>query len=159
MKVPLLKFVGSSGFPLLNFEGPGVPLLNFRVFPGPTFKLWGEGGGGGGPGVQGPGVLGPLFHHAQKLTSRFLIMCGTRHDTGLPLYLGDMNFQLCRDHYSSGMENFTNPVTSQLFLMKLKIQLTNHKTLCFIQVYFQMKETVSQLLTAWQLLTLLSLKI
>ena len=62
MKVPLLKFVGSSGFPLLNFEeGPGVPLLNFRVFPGPTFKLW---GGSRGPRSRGPG---PTFTPCPKV--------------------------------------------------------------------------------------------
>ena len=32
-----------------------------------------------------------------------------------------MNFQLCPDHYPPQMDNFTNPPTSQLFLMKLKI--------------------------------------
>ena len=37
------KFCAGSWDPFLNFEvGPGVPLLNFRGVPGPTFKLWGE---------------------------------------------------------------------------------------------------------------------
>ena len=58
-----------EGVPLLKFEGaPRVPLLNFRVVPGPTFKLWG-GSRVLGPSVlrsqiPGPGVLVPLLHHA-----------------------------------------------------------------------------------------------
>ena len=50
--------------PLLNFEGgPGLPLLKFRGFPGPTLNF--EGGSGSqGSEVLGPGVLVPLLHHA-----------------------------------------------------------------------------------------------
>ena len=53
-----------------------------------------------------------------------------------------MNFQLCPDHYSSRMDNFINPLPSQLFLIKLKISLTNDKASCFIQLHSQMKESV-----------------
>ena len=56
-----------------------------------------------------------------KLISRFLIVCRTRHDIDLPSYLGDYDFQLCPDHYSHQIDNSTNPPTSQLFLMKLRI--------------------------------------
>ena len=43
--------------PLLNFEGgPGVPTLNFKEVPGPTFKLWGD------PVSQSPEVMGSWSH-------------------------------------------------------------------------------------------------
>ena len=47
---PAFKLWRGSSDPTSNYKrGPGVPLLNFREIPGPTFKLW------GGPGSWCPG--------------------------------------------------------------------------------------------------------
>ena len=60
--VRLLNFDGGREVPLSSFEGsPGDPLLNLKVVPGPTFKVW---VGSQGPEVPGPVVLVPLLHHA-----------------------------------------------------------------------------------------------
>ena len=39
--IRLLNFDGGREVPLSSFEGsPGDPLLNLKVVPGPTFKVW-----------------------------------------------------------------------------------------------------------------------